>query len=77
MKKLLFILIVGTLFGQSENINPADFEITSHINQSENSDVKNNKEYFIRLDGLISALGGAIFAVNNSICNIGSKNSSA
>ena len=67
MKKLILILIVGSLFGQSEKINSVDFEITSNINQSENSNVNNNIEYFLRFGGLIISIGGAILAVNNSI----------
>ena len=66
MKKLIFILIVGSLFGQSENINSADFIITTNINQSENIDVNDNIEYFLRFGGLIISLGGATLAVNNS-----------
>ena len=67
MKKLILIFIVGSLFGQSEKINSVDFEITSNINQSENSNVNNNIEYFLRFGGLIISIGGAILAVNNSI----------
>ena len=53
--------------GQSENINSADFIITTNINQSENIDVNDNIEYFLRFGGLIISLGGATLAVNNSI----------
>ena len=67
MKKLIFILIVGSLFGQSENINSADFIITTNINQSENIDVNDNIEYFLRFGGSIISLVGATLAVNNSI----------
>ena len=59
--------MVGNLFGQSENINSADSIITTNINQSENIDVNDNIEYFLRIGGLIISLGGATLAVNNSI----------
>ena len=67
MKKLIIILMVSNLFGQSENINLTDIAKTPNINQSDNSKVKNNVDYFVRLGGLIISLGGATLAVNNSI----------
>ena len=67
MKKLILLLMLGSLFGQSENIHPADFKITTNINQSENTYENDNIEYFLRFGGLLISLGGATLAVNNSI----------
>jgi len=67
MKKILFILTLSVLFGQTENVNPMDSTTTSKNNYTEIKRINQNVEYFIRLGGLIISFGGAILAVNNSI----------